>query len=273
MFARFVMILLVVALAAPAAFLTSPGHPDQSAGGGTALAAKGKKHTVKKKKPKQQAATVSRAVRGQITQTFLNTETISIPAGAPGTTKGNANPYPATIEVSGFSNGVITDVDLLLLDVSHKVEEDIDILLSKSDSRSAVVMSDVGRIFGVTNLDLTLDDEAAAPLPNTQLSSGVFRPTDIDVPGQELDTFTAPAPTPDGSVALSTFDGTNPNGTWRLFVTDDASGDSGDIAGWALRITAEVDLAIVEQAAPADQKARNQPRNTKRGNHGKKGRK
>ena len=42
-------------------------------------------------------------------------------------------------------------------------------------------------------------------------------------------------------------DGANPNGTWQLWVTDDASGDTGDIGGWALRITAEVDLATVDE--------------------------
>ena len=51
-------------------------------------------------------------------------------------------------------------------------------------------------------------------------------------------------------MALSTFDGADPNGTWQLWVMDDASGDVGDIRGWALRITAEVDLATVDEQVP-----------------------
>ena len=33
---------------------------------------------------------------------------------------------------------------------------------------------------------------------------------------------------------------------------DDASGDTGDLRGWALRITAEVDLVTVDEQVPAD---------------------
>jgi hypothetical protein len=140
----------------------------------------------------------------------------------------------------------------LLNDFTHKVPEDVDILLSKDGGRRALVMSDVGRIISVTNVDLTLDDEAAAPLPGIDLASGTFRPTDLSSAGQPPDTFDAPAPAPDGSVALSTFDGANPNGTWQLWVMDDASGDTGDLRGWALRITAEVDLVTVDEQVPAD---------------------
>jgi hypothetical protein len=259
---RIVIFTLIAALAMPASLLTSTEETGYAPSG--ALVAIAKSNRNKKKPRTQRTTTVQRALRGPITQTFLSTEKIVIPAGAPGTTKGSANPYPSTIQVGGFVNGVITDVDLLLLDVTHRVEEDIDILLSKDDGRQALVMSDAGRIFSVTDLDLTLDDEAASALPNGQLNSGVFRPTDIDVPGQEPDTFAAPAPTPNGSVALSTFDGANPNGTWHLFVTDDASGDSGDIAGWALRITAEVDLATVDEQVRAS-------KDTRKGKRGKKG--
>jgi subtilisin-like proprotein convertase family protein len=226
------------------------------------VVAKGKKH--KNKKPKKQKKSrkrnieqpaiptptpVTRITRGQVTQTFTsdNASSLLVPAGAPGTTKGNANPYPAVITVSGFANGAITDVDLVLQDLSHPVPEDIDILLVAPDGRRALVMSDVGRIFRVTNIDLTLDDEAAIPLPQTELDSGDYRPTEISPIGQPPDEFPAPAPALDGSVALSTFDGADPNGTWQLFIVDDASGDAGDIRGWALRITAEVDTGTITE--------------------------
>ena len=257
MITRLLTLIVIVTLALPVATLTPSGDPDQGSWSEIAMAAKGKKH---KKKGKQndtttpvttpQFTTVTRTVRGPVTQTFRSTAPITIPAGAPGATKGNANPYPTTIDVSGFANGAITDVDLVLNDFTHPVPEDVDILLSAPDGRRALVMSDAGRIFRVTNIDLTLDDEAAAALPQFQLDSGDFRPTDFSSAGDTPDAFAAPAPALDGRVALSTFDGANPNGTWQLFVVDDASGDVGDLRGWTLRITAEVDTATVDEQVP-----------------------
>ena len=211
-----------------------------------ALAADAKKKRDKKRK----TTTVTRTVRGPVTQTFTSTESIIVPNGAPVTLKGPAGPYPAAIEVSGFPNGVITDVDLLLLDFAHRIPEDVDILLSAPNGRQALLMSDVGSTTQVANINLTLDDEADSSLPVSRLNSGDFRPTDLDQAGADLDTFDAPAPAPDGSVALSTFDGADPNGTWRLFVMDDVSGDAGAIGGWALRITADVDTGTVDEQVP-----------------------
>ena len=71
------------------------------------------------------------------------------------------------------------------------------------------------------------------------LSNGVFRPNNVAEP--ELDEFPTPAPTPSSASALSVFDGTAPNGTWNLFIVDDAPGDGGVlIGGWSLTITATV---------------------------------
>jgi hypothetical protein len=97
---------------------------------------------------------------------------------------------------------------------------------------------------GAGGLAFLAADEAAAPLPETSLQSGTFRPT-YD-PADSVIAFNAPAPSADGNAALSVFDGSNPNGTWRLFVQDDfGPGDSGSIAGdWALGITAEVDEKV-----------------------------
>jgi hypothetical protein len=73
--------------------------------------------------------------------------------------------------------------------------------------------------------------------------SGRFRPTngDPDFPSdQSGDAFPPPAPPPGGS-RLAAFDGTNPNGQWRLFVIDDRSGDAGFIkGGWSLQLTARI---------------------------------
>jgi hypothetical protein len=74
-----------------------------------------------------------------------------------------------------------------------------------------------------------------------QLTSGTYRPTNYNA---FPDDFAPPAPVLTGSVALSAFDGGDPNGTWRLWVMDNKGGSVGDLGGWALEITAEVDVEV-----------------------------
>jgi hypothetical protein len=80
---------------------------------------------------------------------------------------------------------------------------------------------------------VTLDDDALTPLPDVgPLVSGRYQPFDYD-PG--TDSWPPPAPVPSGNVALSTFIGTDPNGTWSLYLVDDAALDMGEISGgWEL---------------------------------------
>jgi hypothetical protein len=274
MFSRFVIIMLVAMLAMPVATLTRPADSGPTPWGEVAVAAKGKNHNKHKDKHKKDdrkkrkqtddpqittepfvstepppapvVTTVTRTIRQPITQTFSSAGTITIPNGAPGVTKGPANPYPSIVSVSGFTNGVITDVNLVLTDFTHLSPRDVDLLLSSSDGRRALVLSDVPNVIGdVVNIDLTLDDEAPTPLPTTsQLQTGAYQPFDHQPGG---DPFAAPAPAPDGAVALRVFDGADPNGTWQLWVMDDAGDDVGTIGGWALQITAEVDVQVQEQ--------------------------
>ena len=107
---------------------------------------------------------------------------------------------------------------------------------SSPGGQNAIFMSDAGGQTDLVNCDLTIDDEAPAVLPDdTQIACpGNYQPANYE-PG---DPFPAPAPAPSGSVALSTFDGGTPNGTWSLYVVDDAAVDVGSIAGWSLTIAA-----------------------------------
>jgi hypothetical protein len=229
MITRFVMLMLIAVLALPVATLTRPAETSQSPWSDIAVDAKGKKPKHNKKHKKRGKGT--RTVRQTVTQTFTNAETITSPGGGSGTTIGPASPYPATIAVSGFSHGVVTDVNLLLDDLTHTYPADVDLLLSTTDGRRALVMSDVGINADVLNLDLTFDDEAAAEIPpDTAMSSGTFRPTNIGAPDAD-DSFEAPAPGTDGNVALSAFDGADPNGRWQLWVMDDTTGVSGTLGG------------------------------------------
>lgn len=151
-----------------------------------------------------------------------------------------ANPYPSTIDVAGFRKGKIRDLNLRLDGFSHSFAADVDMMLVAPDGRRAIVMSDVGGGASVGGLTLALDDEAAASLPpNETLTSGTFRPANLE--SSRADAFPAPAPDLTQNVALSTFNGANPNGQWRLFVVDALSFGAGEISeGWELEITARV---------------------------------
>lgn len=160
------------------------------------------------------------------TATFANPTPITIPDF------GAATPYPSPIIVSGLT-GEIIKVVVRLINISHTFPSDIDILLVSPSGQNATIMSDVGGGTDITNVTLTLDDMATSTIP-TPIVSGTFQPTNL---GLLFDFFPPPAPTPSGGSALSSFNFTNPNGIWNLFVVDNAAGDSGSIAGgWQLTI-------------------------------------
>ena len=145
-------------------------------------------------------------------------------------------PYPSTIDVSGLPSGV-TDVDVTLHGLSHSRASDLDVLLVGPNGQQATLVSDVGGSSVIGAADVTLDDEAANALPSTNnISAGRYRPTN---PGGGADPFLTPAPSATGAESLSAFDGTDPNGAWRLFVVDDDdAGDfTGSLSGWSLTIT------------------------------------
>src|SRR5262249_52870775 len=104
-------------------------------------------------------------------------------------------------------------------------------------------MSDAGGCCtGITNVTLTLDDFAADPLPvftpAPPVVTGTYRPENYGI--GDFMPPPAPNPNPSPSPALSVFNGTNPNGTWSLYVVDDQNGSAGNIAGgWELSISTD----------------------------------
>ena len=168
---------------------------------------------------------------------------------------GPANPYPSTINVSGLSNLAATGshVTLTINNFSRPSGRagDIDMLLVGPTGASLIFWSDAGtNAATAVNVSLTLSDSASAYLPaSAALTSGTFKPTNEGTP---QDAFPAPAPTgnhgdPGGAVRgagadtfATEFDGTNPNGTWSLYIVDDTlSMDTvGSIGSWSLNIDA-----------------------------------
>jgi subtilisin-like proprotein convertase family protein len=169
------------------------------------------------------------------------TRTFTQPAAITIAESGAAAPYPSVVKVSGLKKGRLVDVDLELTGLAHSYPDDLDVLLVAPDGRNAVVLSDVGSNNVIADISLALDDEATTPLPDiARLTTGRFGPTNIVETGFP-DGFAPPAPSPSSTVALSTFDGIDPNGAWSLFVFDDSAGDAGVVAsGWALTIEARV---------------------------------
>jgi hypothetical protein len=187
-----------------------------------------------------------------VTRVFANTLEMTI------NTLGSASPFPSSIQVAGFQNATITDVDVVLKDLWHSVGRHVDVLLVAPDRRNAFVMGDVGHIYVVDGVTLRLDDEADAPLPTANglgTASGAHQPTNHG-DGEGLDAFdTSVAPIPSGMTALSVFDGMDPNGEWQLFIRDDTAGSGGRLGGgWELHITASV--PIPAPGSPSKKKRR-----------------
>ena len=102
---------------------------------------------------------------------------------------------------------------------------------------------------GVDINRLTFDHESVSQLPQDGFiptdsnNNATFSPTN-HFDGSEpppRDDFPSPAPPGPYSSVLSVFYGTNPNGTWNLYVHDDGTFNRGLLrGGWSLTIRADV---------------------------------
>jgi len=170
------------------------------------------------------------------TTTFTSPDPIAIPADGTGEITGSpGSPYPATIDVSGMT-GSISKVTVTLNGLTHTFPQDLDLLLVGPTGRSVLLMSDVGTD-PISGESITFDDEAEQFIaPFGTIASGSYRPTNYN----QDDVFPTDAPPEPWSGLLSTFAGTIANGTWKLYVVDDAPGDVGQLTeGWSLSITSD----------------------------------
>src|ERR1043166_6882286 len=103
-----------------------------------------------------------------------------------------ATPYPATINISGFTAG-ISDLNVTIKGLRHNFPTDIEILLVGPGGQSVVLMDNAGGVNPITNVNIVFDDEAATGVPNPiigSLASGPYRPTN----NSPTDVFGPPAP-------------------------------------------------------------------------------
>lgn len=171
-----------------------------------------------------------------ITSTSKNTAAITIPDS------GKASPYPSTITATGL-NAKITGLKVVIRNTTHGCAKDLDVLLVGPTGQSTVLFSDNGHpalipsCADLTKSSITIDD--SCPDFSNSVPGGAdicVRPSDNDSTGHQGDNWDVPGS--HSALNLSTFNGSNPNGAWNLYVVDDSSDDSGSFAGgWELQIT------------------------------------
>jgi len=179
------------------------------------------------------------------TQSFTNATSITIPDS------GSGSPYPSSINVAGIT-GTITNATITLNGFNHSWASDVDMLLVGPAGQKILIVSDVGDGFSPSNLTLTLSDAAASSLPSSgAFTSGTYKPTDYSANPPGTDTFPAPAPASPYATTLSVLNGTDPTGTWSLFIVDDGAGDQGNLSGgWTLTITTNGPASPTLRRAP-----------------------
>jgi hypothetical protein len=131
--------------------------------------------------------------------------------------------------------------------LAHTFPDDIDVELVAPGGEGMVLISDAGGGFDVppgTRLSFLGGNPPLPAAPDsTPLVSGIpptlatYSPTNYGVG----DPFPPPAPSASFGTSLSVFKGSNPNGTWRLYVNDDTPGEKGQFDTWDLQIFSEPD--------------------------------
>lgn len=161
--------------------------------------------------------------------------TASLPMSGASNGEGTGIPYPSIINVSGVP-GTVVSVTATLNKLSHSFPEDLDILLVGPEGQNVMLMSDAGGSRGISNVNLTFSDSGSSGLGTGRISSGTYLPGNLN-PFGDKDAFPAPAPPKPFGSTMSIFHGTNPNGSWQLFVLDEFTSGSGSISnGWSITI-------------------------------------
>jgi CSLREA domain-containing protein len=189
-----------------------------------------------------------------IVQIHANNTSITIPAS------GATTPYPSDILISGITGNLITQVAVQLNGLSHTFPADLDVLLVGPGGERVMLLSDAGSSAAISDVNLLFSPTATASPPQaSQLVTGTVLPANYANDANSSD-FTDPFPNPAPDVLdrepadLTVFNGTNPNGTWSLYVSDDFQGaDGGTIAtGWTLFLTVPTIFTVTKTADTND---------------------
>jgi Fungalysin metallopeptidase (M36)/FG-GAP-like repeat len=183
-----------------------------------------------------------------------NNTLMQLPDGAAGA-PAPASLYPSNVTVAGAGGFTNAKLTVAINGYTQTFPGDNDFLLVGPAGQKFSVMTDQGGGTDIINLGFSLTDSAAAALP-AALIAGSFKPTSDTT----ADIFPAPAPVapyiqpaPGGVGTLASTFGTSGaamNGTWSLYVVDDAGGDTGTIAGWSLTVESNDFACSVAPSSP-----------------------
>ncbi|MBL7950443.1 MAG: T9SS type A sorting domain-containing protein [Flavobacteriales bacterium] len=146
----------------------------------------------------------------------------------------NANIYPWNIAVSGLPTSGVTVESVTLNGVAHTFPDDLDILLQSPTGTNVILVSDAGAGTDITAVTYTIRDGATPFADAATNPTGTYAPSNYSGTGDETWSSPGPGNLTQASPSLSLFGG-NMNGTWRLMIRDDETGDGGSIASWSIR--------------------------------------
>ena len=147
---------------------------------------------------------------------------LSVPIGI---SSGPPNTITSTIQIS--ETGVIGEVKVSQLAITHSWIEDLTVTLTSPQGTSVVLMGDLN--CNLSDAFLNFDDQG--------LASSVLQVTCSSVPPALIGTFQPIDP-------FANFIGENPQGTWTLTVEDGAFQDGGSLDGWDLEICTLIPSAL-----------------------------
>jgi subtilisin-like proprotein convertase family protein len=181
------------------------------------------------------AVGVATPTRAQTVNTFTNSTVIVI------TDNANATPFPSSITVAG-QTGVISHVRVRLNLISHAAPLDLTIwLVGPNFATVPLLARPPTSQLSSANLEFdecaprTMAYPGAPSIFNTMpaLPSGRYRPGIYPAAG----VASFPNPTGEFPTRLTSLEGIQGNGTWSLYVKDNAPGTGGVIAsGWTLTL-------------------------------------
>jgi subtilisin-like proprotein convertase family protein len=210
--------------------------------------------------------TVTRSFRvgtpvGGAPVTFSNNTATVINDGATGAPAAST-PYGTTINVSGLTGN--KTMKLGITNFTHTFPGDVDMLLVGPAGQKMIPYSDVVGGTDAVNISFKMVDTATDLLPAAAalVNGAEYKPSDVT----SGDTFPAPAPAapylsaaPVGSSTFNSVYGTSGaalNGTWTLYMVDDAGQDTGTTGGWSLTFEAnDFDCNIGPQTGNSDARA------------------
>ena len=154
-----------------------------------------------------------------------------------------ASVYPSTIAITGASLP-IERVEVVIPDLSHGAPVDIRMTVVGPTGVAVVLMGNIGGFDDVQNVSVRFAD-GATPIPN---QNGVFGGGTWAPSGNVAVPQPPPAP-PDPATYqpnLAAFNGTNPVGTWSLFVSDHHRTEPPGVMaqGWRLELTLPSDACL-----------------------------